>query len=181
VKKQGTGNSEQGTGVGARMDKQQIGLIGKHILIADLIAADLEVAEPLRDRGIDLIAFRDGIDGGEFEACPIQLKTASSATFSVDKKYEHFSDLRIVYVWKAKNPVDAEFYCLTYPESIRVLKAMNGAQFSSVENTGHWVSTNPSGTLKKKLKDFQVKEPKDWPSRLGMTEPSAASPKSKHR
>jgi hypothetical protein len=44
------------------VDKLQIGLIGKHILIANLIAANLEVAEPLRDRGIDLITFRDGIE-----------------------------------------------------------------------------------------------------------------------
>ena len=48
------------------MDTQQIGIIGKHILIAHLIAADLEVAEPIRDHGIDLIVFRDRAGGDSF-------------------------------------------------------------------------------------------------------------------
>ena len=76
------------------MDTQQIGIIGKHILIANLIAADLEVAEPIRDRGIDLIAFLDRAKGGRFLACPIQLKTATNRVFGLDSKYENFSGLR---------------------------------------------------------------------------------------
>ena len=81
--------------------------------------------------------------------------------------------MRIVYVWNVRNPKDAEFYCLTYPEATRILKAMNGAQFSILEDKGHWVTTKPSEALKKILKkDFQVKVPKDWPNRFGMTESS---------
>jgi hypothetical protein len=75
-----------------RMDTQQIGIIGKHILIANLIAADLEVAEPIRDHGIDLIAYSDRVEGGVFLACPIQLKTATDAVFGLDEKYECFPD-----------------------------------------------------------------------------------------
>ena len=161
------------------MDKQQIGLIGKHILIANLIAANLEVAEPLRDRGIDLIAYRDGFAGEEFEACPIQLKTATDETFELYSKYERFHRLRIVYVWNVRNPKDAEFYCLTYPEAITVLKSMKHKGFSILEEQKHWVTTKPSGALKILLKDFQVNVPEDWPSRLGMKESSAASTKSK--
>ena len=163
------------------MDKQQIGLIGKHILIADLFAANFEVAEPLRDRGIDLIAFRDGTDGEEFEARPIQLKTSSVETFELYSKYERFTDLRIVYVWKAKNPVDAEFYCLAYPEAIDVLKSMKHAGYSILKEKGHWVTTKPSEPLKNALKSFQVNVPEDWPRRLGMKESSVASKKSTHR
>ena len=94
---------------GARMDKQQIGIIGKHILIADLFAANLEVAEPIRDHGIDLIVHNDGMDGGEFIACPIQLKTSTDEAFELYTKYERFPGLRIVYVWNARNPREASF------------------------------------------------------------------------
>jgi hypothetical protein len=160
------------------MDKQQIGIIGKHILIANLLAAGLEVAEPIRDHGVDLIVYRDGIDGSEFVACQIQLKTSSERIFELYRKYERFNDLRIVYVWNAKNPADAEFYCLTYLEAIGVLKEMKGAQFSILMKKGHWVTTNPSKDLKKMLKDFQVQKPKDWPSRFGMEKSRVTASKS---
>jgi hypothetical protein len=160
-----------------KMDSQLIGIIGKHILIANLIAADLEVAEPIRDHGVDLIVYRDGKKecekGSRFEACPIQLKTSTDEAFEVYRKYECFPQLRIVYVWNVRNPKDAEFYCLTYLEAISVLKAMKGAQFSILEEKGHWVTTKPSKALKKILKkDFQVKVPKDWPNKFGMTKSS---------
>lgn len=156
------------------MDKQQIGLIGKHILIANLIAANLEVAEPLRDRGIDLIAFRDGMDGGEFEACPIQLKTASSATFSLDEKYEQFADLRIVYVWGANNPADASLFVLTYQQAKSLLVEMKFAESKTWENTGKYTQTRPSRALKDKLKDYLIGDPTEWPKRLGMKESNPA-------
>lgn len=151
------------------MDKQQTGIIGKHILIADLFAANLEVAEPFRDHGIDLIVYRDGMDGGEFIACPIQLKTATDEAFELYSKYERFPDLRIVYVWNVRKPRDAVFYCLTYPEAVSVLKSMKHAEYSILKEKGHWVTTKPSGSLKNILKEFQVNVPKDWPDRLGLT------------
>ena len=170
-----------GIEVGALMDKQQIGLIGKYILIANLIAANLEVAEPLRDRGIDLIAFRDGFDGGEFDACPIQLKTATNEAFELDRKYERFPDLRNVYVWNVSNPNNAEFYCLTYAEAIGVLKSLKHEKFSYLKEHGYWYTGKPSEELKKMLKEFQVTVPDDWSNRLGMKESSAASKKSKRQ
>jgi hypothetical protein len=163
------------------MDKQQIGLIGKHILIANLIAANLEVAEPLRDRGIDLIAFRDDMDGGEFEACPIQLKTASDATFSLDEKYERFSELRIVYVWGAENPANASIFALTYQQAKSILEDMKFAKSPTWENTRKYTQTRPSKVLKDKLKDYLIVDPIEWPKRLGMKESSVASTKSNRR
>ena len=157
-----------------KMDTQQIEIIGKHILIANLLAANLEVAEPIRDHGIDLIVFRDGLDGDKFIACPIQLKTATDEAFELYSKYERFPDLRIVYVWNVRNPKDAEFYCLTYPEAISVLKSMNHKGYSILKDKKHWVTTKPSKTLKGILKkDFQVQKPKDWPDRFGMTKSEA--------
>ena len=151
------------------MDKQQIGLIGKHILIANLIAANIEVAEPLRDRGIDLIAFRDGSDDEEFAACPIQLKTATDEAFELSSKYERFPELRIVYVWNVINPNDAELYCLTYAEAISLLKSLKHEKFSYLEEHKYWYTGKPSKELKKMLKEYQVSMPKGWHLRLGMT------------
>src|SRR5580700_10841729 len=52
-------------------DSQLVEIAGKHLLISRLVAAGLEVAEPLRDKGIDLIVYRG--DNG-FTAWPIQMK-----------------------------------------------------------------------------------------------------------
>ena len=44
-------------------DSQLTEIAGKHLLISRLVAAGFEVAQPLRDKGIDLVAYRDGEDG----------------------------------------------------------------------------------------------------------------------
>jgi hypothetical protein len=156
-----------------KMDTQQIEIIGKHILIANLLAANLEVAEPIRDRGIDLIVFRDGSDDGKFIACPIQLKTATDEAFELYSKYERFPDLRIVYVWNVRNPKDAEFYCLTYAEAISLLKSLKHKQFSFLEKNKYWYTGKPSKELRKMLKEYQVSMPEGWPHRFGMAKSSA--------
>jgi hypothetical protein len=45
------------------MDTQLTELIGRNWLVNELLRAGLEVATPLRDRGIDLIAYFD-LEGG---------------------------------------------------------------------------------------------------------------------
>lgn len=40
-------------------DSQLTELSGRHFLIAQLVAGGLEVAVPVRDRGVDLIAYLD--------------------------------------------------------------------------------------------------------------------------
>ncbi len=150
-----------------RMDTQQIEIIGRHILIANLIAANLEVAEPIRDHGIDIIVFRDGLKGGKFLACPIQLKTATDEAFELYSKYERFPGLRIVYVWNAKVPAEAQVFALNYQEAHDVLVEMEYDKTKSWKD-GHYVTTKPSKKLKKILDKFRVNAPKEWPGRLGM-------------
>jgi hypothetical protein len=156
-----------------KMDTQQIEIIGKHILIANLLAANLEVAEPIRDHGIDLIVFRDGSHDSKFIACPIQLKTATDEAFELFSKYGRFPDLRIVYVWNVRNPKDAEFYCLTYAEAIGLLKSLKQEKFSFFEEHKYWYTGKPSKELKEMLREYQVRMPEDWPRRFGMTKSSA--------
>jgi predicted methyltransferase MtxX (methanogen marker protein 4) len=56
------------------MDSQTVEIIGRNRLVNELLAAGLEVATPLRDRGIDLIAYVDLDEAiGRFAAFPIQL------------------------------------------------------------------------------------------------------------
>ena len=59
------------------LDNTQIGILGKHLLIDTLMIAGFEVAEPLRDRGIDLIVFNDGKAGEKFKEPDLQIVPAS--------------------------------------------------------------------------------------------------------
>ena len=154
----------------SKLDPQQVEIVGKHVLIANLIAAGIEVAEPIRDRGIDLIAFVEGKNGGTFNACPIQLKASTNQVFGLDRKYENSHSLRIVFVWEATVPKDSELYSLTYEEAERILHIMEYDLTDSWEK-GRYVSTKPSRKLKELLKAHRVNEPKEWLAKLGFGKP----------
>jgi hypothetical protein len=56
----------------SRRDPQFVEILGRHYLITELMRAGIEVAEPVRDRGIDLIAYVDlDSSSGAFCARPI--------------------------------------------------------------------------------------------------------------
>jgi hypothetical protein len=81
-----------------RKDSQLTELIGRHFLIAQLVAGGLEVAVPVRDRGVDLIAYLDlSTETGRFVSCPIQMKASQEARFGLEKKYEKIANLLIAY------------------------------------------------------------------------------------
>ena len=150
------------------LDSQQVEIVGRHIVIANLIAAGIEVAQPIRDRGIDLIAYGDGKGGGEFQACPIQIKASTNEGFNLDKKYERFHNLRIVYVWKARVPADSEIYALTYAQAQAVIQGMGYDITQSWDReNGRYAVTKPSLKLKKILQGHQIKTPNDWFDKLG--------------
>ncbi|HVC46708.1 MAG TPA: hypothetical protein VND90_05635 [Terracidiphilus sp.] len=160
------------------MDKQQIGVIGKHILIANLLAAGLEVAEPIRDHGVDLIVFRDGKGDSEkrvkFAALPIQLKTSSKKTFELYRKYGRFDELRIVYVWNAENIWNDKYsstpiiFCLKYREALELLEKGGHAEKDAWKIGNHWFTNSPSKKMEERLGKYQVKLPNDWLKRLGL-------------
>lgn len=81
-------------------DTQLIELMGRNRQIHELLLAGLEVALPVRDRGVDLLAYLD-LESSSFSfvAVPIQMKAASTRSFSVDQKYQKISNLIIAYVW----------------------------------------------------------------------------------
>lgn len=81
-------------------DSQQVELLGRNRLIDELLRDNLEIALPIRDRGIDLIAYADsGEDVTVYSARPIQMKASWTRGFGLYRKYEKFPDLLIAYVW----------------------------------------------------------------------------------
>ena len=70
----------------------------------ELFRVGLEVALPLRDKGIDLIAYADtGEAATAFTGRPIQMKAVSAESFSIDSKDTAFPDLILAYVWHVSN------------------------------------------------------------------------------
>ena len=95
------------------VDSQLTELLGRNQLVSELIRAGLEIALPLRDRGIDLIAYADmerGLD--DFFACPIQMKASKGATLSLDRKYKKIHNLVSAYIWYIGNPSKTVTYAL---------------------------------------------------------------------
>ncbi len=100
------------------MDTQVIEVLGRNRLVNELLKAGIEVALPVRDRGVDVIVYADlKSQVNEFAARPIQMKAASTATFGVDRKYERIRGLLIAYVWYVQEPKRAVTYVLTFAEA----------------------------------------------------------------
>jgi hypothetical protein len=143
-------------------DTQIVELLGRHQLIKELLRAELEVAVPMRDRGIDLIAYADlGDRIKNFSARPIQLKAALSAAFSVDRKYAQFPNLIIAYVWYLEDPVRTVTYALTQDEAVGVAQAAGYTKTESW-NRGTYVNTRPGRQMQEMLKPFKMTPEKWW-------------------
>lgn len=102
-----------------RLDSQQVELIGRSKLEARLIQHGFEVARPHRDRGIDLIAYRDR-EAGHFAAVPIQMKASSGTRFGAWRKFGNTDDLIVVYIWHVLSD-QPRFFVLTAREAIALI------------------------------------------------------------
>jgi hypothetical protein len=147
-------------------DSQLTELVGRHFLIAQLVAADLEVAIPVRDRGIDLIAYLDlTTETKQFISCPIQMKASREARFGADKKYEKIANLLIAYVWHIDDPVNACVYALTYQEAVGLLEKRGHTETSSWIDKGGYTVPNPSESWLEDLKPYKM-TPDCWRDRI---------------
>ena len=120
---------------------------------------------PLRDRGIDLIAYEDTGEGVRaFSARPIQMKAASDERFNVDRKvdrkYEAFPGLIVAFVWNAGDPARMATYALTYAELIAVGDAMGYTRTPSWED-GRYACTSISSKLRALLEAHRM-TPAKW-------------------
>lgn len=137
------------------MDTQQVELMGRNLLISYFIADGVEVSLPIRDRGIDLIAFDDMSSDGEFRAVPVQLKASSKRSFSVHKKYDKFPNLIMAYVWNAADPANAELFVMSYREACGVAEELGWTKTDSwVLGTGY-SSQSPGKRVLAELEKFR--------------------------
>ena len=121
-------------------DTQITELAGRHYLISQLLSGGVEVATPLRDRGIDLIAYLDRLDEGAFYACPIQLKANEKARFGVHRKYETIPNLLMVYAWHVSGTTPS-LYAMTYKEAAGLLEARGHTETRSWNELGGYSLT----------------------------------------
>ena len=150
------------------MNSQIVELIGRNYLVSELLKAGFEVATPLRDRGVDLIAYID-IDEAinQFVGIPLQLKAASKRSFGIHRKYDKFPNMIITFVWDLASTEELPtIYALTQQEAIAVADAMGYTQTESWQTWGGYDTTRPSKKLIEYLKPHQMTSKETWRKRL---------------
>jgi hypothetical protein len=137
------------------IDSQLLEIAGRHRLIEQLLEAGIEVSLPIRDRGIDLIAYIDvDHDSKQFLSVPIQMKAASQAIFSINQRYSRFPDLLLAYVWYASDPAKTVVYVMTQAEAMQIGDELGFTQTHSWKK-GTYVVTKPSARLISRLDPFK--------------------------
>jgi hypothetical protein len=160
------------------MDTQTLELVGRHRLIEDLMGSGLEVAMPVRDCGVDLIAYAGAVVGGvesgqRFFAHPLQLKAARGEAFTIARKYAKFDALVLVYAWNVAERGSADdtdtqrgggpvFLAMTYREAVAVACDMGYTQTQSWVKDGLYSVTSVPERLRTRLEPMVV-EPGGWP------------------
>lgn len=140
------------------LDSGAIELVGRYHLIAELLADGIEVAMPIRDRGVDLIAYLETHKPTDhFYSLPIQLKVSSRRSFSLDKKYASIRGLLLVYAWGATGPeTEREFYAMNYSQAKKLLDEMGHAATDSWTIKGRYVTSRPSERLIKAMRRHKM-------------------------
>ena len=121
----------------AGKSSSRVEIAGRSWVISRLLAHGCEVAVPVVDSGIDIIAFREIGDGG-VRALPLQLKCATNEAFSLDVKYAR-RGITLIYVWPAmSNPTD---FVLSYDEARAVFVPRSPKTASSADGGAYSMST----------------------------------------
>lgn len=137
-------------------DTQTLEIIGQHVLVDQLLRAGLEVATPLRDRGVDLIAYADlARDVDCYVARPIQMKAATRRVFSLDRKYERIHGLLLAYVWHVNDADQTVTYAMTYPEAFAIAEALGWTKTASWAK-GKYANTRPGKKVVSLLEPYKM-------------------------
>jgi hypothetical protein len=142
----------------SQLDSQVTERLGENILVAELMQAGLEVAEPIRDRGIDLLVYRDR---KRFRALPVQLKVATVESLGIYRKYEKIPDLLIVHVWRVLEP-QRVIYALNYKDALKVCEAMGYTKTASWTEKDGYSTRHISAKLRDLLEPHRIKSPDEW-------------------
>jgi hypothetical protein len=149
----------------SKPDSQLTEVFGKNLLISHLVAAGFEVAQPVRDRGVDLVVYKDGADAKDYVPCLIQLKASSHESFSLDKRYEHFPHLLIAYVWNVQSPAASNVYALTFKDALQVMKEKGYVETDSWTKKGYYFVRSAGVELKEILEPYKMTT-KRWQEKL---------------
>lgn len=145
-----------------RLDTQVVEVLGRQRLVEQLLRAGIEVAEPVRDRGVDLIAYLErGDDHLAFAAFPIQLKACSERAWNIDRKYAAVPGLIIAHVWYVSQPEDTVVYAMTYGEAVNLAEAMGYAASPSWRDGGYYATSSPAARLVEFLERHRM-TPERW-------------------
>ncbi len=137
-------------------DTQKVELLGRNRLIDELLRDDLEVALPVRDRGIDLIAYADLISAtATYAARPIQMKAAWTNSFVIERKYAKFPGLLLAYVWHLDDRQRAVTFAMSYEESLAIANKMRWLGGVSWAR-GKYSTTKPSAELIRLLEPYRM-------------------------
>jgi hypothetical protein len=135
------------------LDAQQVELIGRGHLVAALAHDGVEIAEPLRDHGVDLVGYVED----EWRSVPIQLKCYRTAGFMIDKRYLRFGPrLCMVYAWHVLDPSDVELYAMTFARAVEIGDNMGYTATASWTDRGTYTTTRPSRRLRALLEPQRI-------------------------
>jgi len=134
------------------LDSHQVEVIGRAALTAALAADGIEVARAERDAGIDLIAFTPS----PWRSVPIQMKAATSAAFSIDRKYERISPLVMVYVWNCGKLATAEFFVMTWAKAVAIGDRLGYTRTASWTDKNRYAVSNPGADLRAAISGHRV-------------------------
>lgn len=157
-----TSNAEadDGSALCSDLDSQQVEILGRNLVKGAIIEANLEVATPERDNGIDLIMFRWS-HAGEFRARPIQIKAASKFSFGMDRKYEKIPGLIMVFVFACRS-TSREIYAMTYEQMVGVGEAMGWTKTDSWQQRDGYSTRHSSPKLQALLLPYRMDQPQKW-------------------
>jgi len=155
-----------------QLDTQVVELLGRQRLIAELLRDGLEVALPVRDRGVDLIAYADlSHQVARFAARPVQMKASTTSAFGVFSKYERVADLIMAYVWHLREPEAAVTYAMTYSQSLAVAEKLGWLATPSWQ-TGGYSTSKPSQQLLRLLEPYRMVTGRWWSLVTGNAKPA---------
>jgi len=149
-------------------DTQIVELAGRNRLASELQKARIEVARPERDHGVDLVAYLD-LDVEKFCARPIQMKAATGEIFNVQRRYEKFPELMLIFVWNVAMD-KSRYFALTYKEAESVAQVMKWTETASWKGE----TSGPPGygvwkvndELRGLLAPHEIAAPEQWRKKL---------------
>jgi hypothetical protein len=118
------------------------------------VAAGFEVAQPVRDRGVDLVVYKDGEDAKDYVPCLIQLKASSHESFSLDKKYERFPIFLLRMYGMFKLP-QSNVYALTFKDALQVMEKEGICEDGLLDEEQRLLFCSMPGGFEKNLEAIQ--------------------------